>query len=26
VLPKDEIDRLLDLRKLAEGGRAGAGR
>jgi fumarate hydratase, class II len=26
VLPKEEIDRLLDLRKLAEGGRAGAGR
>jgi fumarate hydratase class II len=23
VLPKDEIDRLLDLRKLADGGRAG---
>jgi len=26
VLAKEEIDRLLDLRKLAEGGRAGAGR
>jgi fumarate hydratase class II len=26
VLPREEIDRLLDLRRLAEGGRAGSGR